>query len=218
LPKKRTQERGRLRRTHMVTAARKLLFVRELDEIALTDIADAADIPKSSAYHLFPTAFDVHAAAAQEIAGELELHMRGLHLPICDGWADFVGAFIRHGARFFNDRRDAMQLLLGPKSPPAIKTVDREKSDLAISRQMVDALSKHYILPDWISRDETFFRAIEIADLFFSLSVLRCQRITEEYVAEAVRATNAYLALYIPAILPPAEEFPLIAALGDQSR
>jgi hypothetical protein len=73
-------------------------------------------------------------------------------------------------------------------------------------------------LPDWISRDETFFRAIEIADLFFSLSVLRCQRITEEYVAEAVRATNAYLALYIPAILPPAEEFPLIAALGDQSR
>ena len=48
------------------------------------------------------------------------------------------------------------------------------------------------------------FWAIEITDRFFGLSVMRHSRINLEYEEMAVRATNAYLALYLPAFLQPA--------------
>lgn len=202
---KKTQERGRLRRGELVSAARKLLHTRELDEISLTDMADVAGIPKSSAYHLFGSAFEVHAAVAQEIATELLEHLASFDPAGCDGWPALVEQFVRHGAVFFNERPDASQLLLGPKSPPAIKLADRQKSDVALGHYLMNLMGGCYRLPPWPSRDETFFRAIEIADLFFSLSVLEHGKIVEEFMIEAARATNAYLSLYLPPLLPAAE-------------
>ncbi|HKR17123.1 MAG TPA: TetR/AcrR family transcriptional regulator [Rhizorhapis sp.] len=202
---KKTQERGRLRRGELVSAARKLLHIRELDEISLTDMADAAGIPKSSAYHLFGSAFEVHAAAAQEIAADLLEHLATFRHGEYDGWPSLVEQFIRYGALFFKERPDASQLLLGPKSPPAIKLADRQESDVAVGLHLIKLMSGCYRLPAWPSREETFFRAIEISDLFFSLSVLQHGKIVEELEIEAARATNAYLSLYLPPILPAAE-------------
>ena len=202
LDEKRTQERGRLRRGELVAATRSLLRTRDVDEISLTDIASAAGIPKSSAYHLFATVFDVYVAAAQDIEAELHDHMQLLSVAESECWQILVERFIRHGATFFNAQPDAMQLLLGPKSPPAIKLFDREQSDTALGEQLMRRLDSQFQLPQWPSRTETFFHAIEIADLFFSLSVVRHRTIIEEMEVEAVRAVNAYLSLYLPYILP----------------
>ena len=203
---KKTQERGRVRRSEMVVAARKLLLTKDISEISLTDVAEAADIPKSSAYHLFSSPFEVYAAAAREIAGELKIHMDGIGHFSGTGWQSLVQQFIGHGAKFFNERQDAIQLILGPKTPPAIKADDRLNSDTAISLQLMRRLQRHFVLPHWPGGEQTFFHAIEIADLFFGLSIVRHQWINEEHEAEAVRATNAYLSLYLPPILQPAPQ------------
>ncbi len=59
-------------------------------------------------------------------------------------------------------------------------------------------------MPDLADLDGAFFRAIEIADLMFMLSVREHGGLTEFYTQEAARAAIAYLALYLPPLLPPA--------------
>jgi hypothetical protein len=47
-----------------------------------------------------------------------------------------------------------------------------------------------------------FFRAVEIADLMFSLSMLEHGSITPQMTEEAILAVTAYLGTHIPAVLP----------------
>jgi AcrR family transcriptional regulator len=198
---RRTQERGRTRRAALVEASRKLLRAREIDEISLTDIAEEAGIPKSSAYHFFSQVLEVFEAAAGDIEGELQAWLEQLSTEGCTDWRQVVTRFTGRGAAFFNGNRDAMQLLIGPKSPAAIKLKDRQ-NDFAIGAQLKDKIAAHFQLPELADTPEIFFRGIEIADLFFGLSVIRHGHITDDFDREAGRATCAYLSLYLPVVLP----------------
>lgn len=198
---RRTQERGRTRRAILVEASRKLLREREIDEISLTDVADAAGIPKSSAYHFFSHVLDVFEAAASDMETEILKDLDSVSAADCVDWRQAVTRFVGRGAAFFNANRDAMQLLIGPKTPSAIKLKDRQ-NDFAIAGLLKDQISWSFELPELADTPEIFFRAIEIADLFFGLSVIRHGFITEAFTDEAGRATCAYLSLYLPVVLP----------------
>lgn len=198
---RRTQERGRTRRAALVEASRKLLREREIDEISLTDIAEEAGIPKSSAYHFFSHVLEVFEAAASDMEAELQVYLEQFATDGCADWRQLATQFMGRGADFFNANRDAMQLLIGPKSPSAIKLKDRQ-ADFAIAAQLKDQISSHFQLPELADTPEIFFRGIEIADLFFGLSVIRHGHITDEFNSEAARATCAYLSLYLPTVLP----------------
>jgi AcrR family transcriptional regulator len=198
---RRTQERGRTRRAALVEAGRKLLRAQEIDEISLTDIADEAGIPKSSAYHFFSHVIEVFEAAASDMELELQAYLERLSTDGCNDWRQVATIFMGRGAAFFNGNRDAMQLLIGPKSPSAIKLKDRQ-NDFAIAALLKDQISAHFELPELADTPEIFFRGIEIADLFFGLSVIRHGHITDEFNSEAARATCAYLSLYLPVVLP----------------
>jgi len=198
---RRTQERGRTRRAILVEASRKLLREREIDEISLTDVADAAGVPKSSAYHFFSHVLEVYEAAASDMEAEIHDDLDRLSVADCTDWRQTVTRFVDRGSAYFNAHRDAMQLLIGPKSPSAIKLKDRQ-NDFAIAGQLRDQISRNFELPELADSPEIFFRAIEIADLFFGLSVIRYGHITEAFTDEAARATCAYLSLYLPVVLP----------------
>ena len=66
----------------------------------------------------------------------------------------------------------------------------------------IDHLSAHFVLPELPGREAIFFRAVEIADLMFLLSVLEHGRVVSAMTAEGIRAVNGYLATYLPATLP----------------
>ena len=52
------------------------------------------------------------------------------------------------------------------------------------------------------ARTAIFFRAVEIADLMFSLSMLEHGAITPAMTEEAIRAVIGYLRTHLPATLP----------------
>jgi AcrR family transcriptional regulator len=197
---KRTQERGRNRRAALVEAARRLLRQREVDEISLTDIADEAGIPKSSAYHFFAHVLEVYEAAAGDMEAELIAFLEGTERSDCGDWRQVVTRYVWRGADYFNANRDATQLLIGPKTPASIKMKDR-RNDLAIAALLREQIADRFDLPDLADTSEIFFHAIEVADLFFGLSVIRSGRIDDDLRDEAARATCAYLSLYLPPIL-----------------
>jgi hypothetical protein len=91
-------------------------------------------------------------------------------------------------------------LQIGPKTPPELKLRDR-RSDLALASIYQQHINTFFELPELPDASQVFFRAVEIADLMFGLSVLETGKITEAMGAEAERATVAYLATYLPATL-----------------
>jgi AcrR family transcriptional regulator len=193
--------RGIERRAILLESARALLAERELDEVSLGDVAAQAGVPKSSAYHFYADIQDLFAALLVLMQGEL---IRVLSQPLRGRfrmWPDVVTALTNRGAAFYMANPAARQLQIGPKTPPALKLHDRH-SDIAIARLHEEHIASIFELPPIANRSHLFYRAVEIADLMFCLSMLEHGSLTKDMCREAGRAASAYLAIYLPATLP----------------
>ncbi len=196
-----TQARGRTRRSALLEAARELLQTRDLDTISLADVAKHAGVAKGSAYYFYRDIHDLYMELAQAIGLELQDSLKNSLEGPYKTWPEIVSACIDAGCAYYAANPAARQLLVGPKSPPEIKRTDRA-NDIDLSKVFESQMDKYFVLPDVPERSEIFFRAIEIADLMFSLSVMESGEITEAMADEAMKATTAYLSLYIPQSLP----------------
>jgi AcrR family transcriptional regulator len=193
---------GIARRKRLLEAARGLLGTRDLDEISLADVARAARIPKSSAYHYYGDIMDLYVQLIAVLGEEmLEDVSRPVRTGARGSWSDIVAALVRRGAHYFGHHRAARQLLISPKTPPALKLHDRQ-SDRRIAKLFEEQIESRFILPARKARTVIFFRAVEIADLMFSLSMLEHGAITASMTDEAVRAVVGYLRAHFPQTLP----------------
>lgn len=193
--------RGIERRRLLLEAARALLAERDLGQVSLGDVAARAGVPKSSAYHFYA---DIQALYAALLVLVQEGLIQALSQPLrgrFDTWQDVVTALTKRGAAFYMGNAAARQLQIGPKTPPALKLHDRH-SDIAIARLYEEHIASVFELPPIANRSRLFYRAIEIADLMFCLSMLEHGSLTKEMCREADRAASAYLATYLPTILP----------------
>ena len=208
----RSQARGRQRRGELLAAASSLLEEREIDEISLQDLARAAGIPTGSAYHFYANAGDAFAALTEQIGADLAAVLtEAIPRESLKSWEDVVAVSADRAVAFYAARADARQLLIGSKTPPQYKRSDRE-NDYLLGGVLRDHIASAFRLPSMEREDEIFFHAVEIIDLFYSLSMLRAGKITAAMADEAVRAAVAYLRLYLPAELPPA---PALRSVGD---
>jgi AcrR family transcriptional regulator len=196
--KRYTQARGRARREALLLAARTLLQERDMDEISLPMVSERAGIPASSTYHFFPDIRVLYKDLARSIADE----MTQLTLPVTtyQRWQDCVATFMKASATYFNSDAAARQLLLGPKTVPDIKRAACH-DDRRFGAVLFDLLESVYHLPQMQHPVLTCFYAIQIADTFFSLSVLDHGEINDKMLDEAVVGATSYLANYLPPIL-----------------
>ena len=193
---------GIARRKRLLAAARALLARRDLDEISLADVARAAGIPKGSAYHYYGDIMDLYvhliAVLGEEMLADVRRPLRG-SAPAT--WSAVIAALVRRGARYFHTHRAARTLLISPKTPPEIKLRDRQ-TDRRIGKLFEEQIERYFVLPKRPDRTTIFFRAVEIADLMFGLSMLEHGSIKVAMTEEAVRAVVAYLRSHFPATLP----------------
>jgi AcrR family transcriptional regulator len=193
---------GIARRKRLLASARALLAHHDLDELSLADVARAARIPKGSAYHYYGDIMDLYVqlltVLGEEMLADVRRPIRGNPPEV---WTDIVAALVRRGAHYFGNHRDARQLLISPKTPPELKLRDRQ-SDAQIGKLFEEQIESRFVLPEHPKRSAIFFRAVEIADLMFSLSMLEHGAITAEMTEEAIRAVVGYLRSHFPATLP----------------
>jgi AcrR family transcriptional regulator len=193
--------RGIERRKRLLEAARTLLDTRELNELTLGAVAAHAKVPKGSAYFFYSDIEDLYASL-QAVQHEELLEV--LKKPIRKNirrWQDVIAALNARGMQYYIDNRAAQQLQIGPKTSPQLKLRDRQ-SDVRLGKLYEHHLAEFFVLPTLPDRSRIFFRAIEIADLMFGLSVLEHGTITPEMCAEADRAAIAYLESYLTSALP----------------
>ena len=193
---------GIVRRHRLLAAARELLGRHELDTLSLADIAAHAQIPKGSAYHCYDDIMDLYGQVLALIQEDMYAQVRRpLRAARIHTWQDVIAALLRRGERYYLTDPAASQLILSPKSPPQLKLRDRE-SDVRLGVAFIDQIGAHFVLPELPDRETIFFRAVEIADLMFMLSVIEHGRVTAAMTAEGIRAVTGYLGTYLPATLP----------------
>ena len=195
------RKNGIARRQQLLQTARTLLETRELDQISLGEVAAAADIPKGSAYHFYEDIKDLYASLLASMQEELLAILDApLRTKVRD-WPHVVELLNERGVAFYAASHACAQLQIGPKVPTDLKLRDRQ-NDAAVGRIYERHIDSLFELPEIPARATIFFRAVEIGDLMFSLSVLEHGHITAEMAQEASRAMCAYLRCYIPEKLP----------------
>lgn len=195
-----TQARGRARREALLQAARDFLQQRDIDDITLPMVSDAAGIPPSSTYHFYSDLRELYKELARLIANEM-LQIQ-LTIPPDAGWQAIIGSSLTSSADFFNADAAARQLMLGPRTSPDIRQAGCH-DDYRFGAQLHAVLDERFHLPELAEPVLLFFRAIVIADAFFALSVLENGTVTRHMTEEAGRAATGYLGNYLPAILQP---------------
>ena len=201
--RKATQARGRARRVELLDAARTMLGTHNLDQIGMIAVAEAAGIPASSAYHFFPEIGDLWKELARTIAtAQAEIDEE---LPRTEEWEAVIELSLENHQRAFNADRAARQLMLGPHTAPEIKHAAC-KEDFRFGTALWQAMRRQYVLPGLADSRELFFKALLIADVFYSLSVAEHDHVGKDAVTEAKLATIAYLRAYLPTRLARVEE------------
>ena len=198
----RLQARSVARRELLLDTTVELLGERAPDEISLSDISSRAGIAVGSAYHHFANANAIFAALAGRFAVELDERLAQPYTGSeASEWQSIVKTAVARTTRLYNERPDYRQLILGGKAPAEIKLSDRE-NDEAIGQIIIDAISQHFVIPEFPRRAEIFFISVEIADLVFMLSQMRHGEITPIMCEEAQTAMVSYLRAYLPGKLP----------------
>lgn len=188
----------------MVDAAITLLTKNNPQEISFKQIAKLAQVPEGSAYHFYANKYDLFVDVAKEMS---RLFRDKQSQPIereVETWHDVMDALIDRGAEIYESNPVARELLIGSKTPPEIKQVDRD-NDRKIAEIMIDRFSEKFQLPKLDDFDKVMFWVIELTDLMFSLSVREHGYIHKRYIKEAKRVARGYLSTYIPPVLPLAD-------------
>ena len=197
--------KGVERRRQLLAAASRLLEQQPLDEISLKSIAAEAGIPVGSAYHFYGNANDVYIELAQQFSSTFGAAIAEPYTGECTAsWQGLFREAINRGVSIYRQQPAYAQLIIGAKAPPEIKLADRE-SDAEIGRLFEEVICRHFDYRPFPAHDDVFFHAVEIVDLFLTLSVIRHGEITDHMVEEAARAALAYLREYMPARLPEAD-------------
>lgn len=189
------QARGRARRAELLSAARRMLDHGSLDKISMSAVAEAAGIPLSSAYHFFGDISDLWKELARTIASQQA--SEDLDLPRVSSWQELIKASLVHHQTAFNSDPAARKLMLGPHTPADIKNAAC-KEDYRFGTALWIAVRSQFNLPELADSRVLFFKALLIADVFFSLSVSEHDRVTDEALSEAVLAVTSYLSVYLP--------------------
>lgn len=194
-PVRATQARGRARRAELLSAARLALASHSLDQVSMAAVAESARIPLSSAYHFFGDITELWKELARTIA--IQQSSEDLDLAKAASWQDLIRASLVHHQSAFNRDPAARKLMLGPHTPPDIKNAAC-KEDFRFGTALWTVVRSQFILPELADSRELFFKALLIADVFFSLSVADNDTVTEQALAEASLAVVSYLSLYLP--------------------
>ncbi len=200
--RKASYAKGLERRKQLLAAASTLLNESALDQISLKDIAAAAGIPVGSAYHFYTNANDVFTELAQQFSASLSDAISQPYSGACtDSWQGLFGEAVLRAVAIYRGQPAYAQLIIGSKAPPEIKLADRD-SDALIGQLFEDIIRRHFDYVPFPNHDAVFFHAVEIVDLFLSLSLIKYGEITDAMAEEAALAAIAYLREYMPARLP----------------
>jgi AcrR family transcriptional regulator len=204
------QKRSQARVGALLDAADSLLQTRDINEISLYDVAHAAGVPPTSAYHFFPTKESVFLALAERYLRKMHAALDApMDLTGIERWQDLVALRYNRVVDYFNASLCARKLFMGTALLSDIKTLDFQDMDNS-AEGYYRLMDRYFDMP--YVRDPAFKFSVTFAihDGVWATSYAKHGHITQEFAREGLRAALAYLSTFLPETIamraPTAEE------------
>lgn len=201
-PRRPRQKRGVVRFEAILDAAHELLADRAMADLSLYDLASAVGCAPATVYHHFPSTNAVFMALAERYAKAwMDILDREEDPERIRTWHDIVRCKFEAALEYYNNNPQAMQVYLGLGTTREIRARDQELNR-QLGAAIAVAIRRLFQLPEGGYLSEKFAYAIEISDVFWSLSYCRDGRISPDLAAESLIAVFSYLENFIPSHLP----------------
>ena len=195
------QERSQKRMDKVIATTQQLLLSMGIEKISIPEIANAAEVPRTSIYQFFPTKYDLlrHIAllhlndliqALSQAAVKVLKEHAGSEI---EQYGQLLSAeMIRATARFFNGSEVASVLILsGPFTRQAYLEYQTELKKVSAGvRQALTLINVDDYVPQ---RPDTLTILMELVFTCMKHGYYNDSYISEEIIQEAYRMSNAYL-------------------------
>ena len=192
------QKRSLARVNALLDAADMLLHDRDINDIGLYDVAHAAKVPPTSAYHFFPTKESVFLALAERYLQKMhDLLDAPFDVEAIERWQDLITIRYERVVEYFNANLPARKLFMGMAIQSDVKTLDLEDMD-NLGGGAYRSMDLYFEMP--YIRDPAFKFTVSFAvhDGVWAMSYAKHGYITPEYAKEGLRAALAYMSTFLP--------------------
>ncbi|NIB44188.1 TetR/AcrR family transcriptional regulator [Pseudomaricurvus alkylphenolicus] len=201
-----TQARGIAKFEKILDTVHELIENRGIDNFSLYDVADAAGVATGSVYHFFPSLQAAFVALVERYDQEFaDIIAAPVDASLVNDWEDILFHHTERSRAYLNQNAPALNLLLGPGQSWRSRLVDTE-GNMVIAQSMLESYRQLYIVPSVPDPAELLLFAIEILEALWGLSYQRHRMITDDMAEETRKAMVAYLRLYFPKHMAPAEQ------------
>lgn len=196
------RKRGIFRFEHLLDSTEALLAELPDSNISLSLVAEKAGVPLPSIYHFFPNKDSILVALAQRYHAQLSEMARGPLVPSPKSWQDIIHRRQEAGVAFLNQHPSALRLFMGAGVSAEVRTLDLQgNATLACLRAQE---FRHWFDCRGIADlEERLAVSIGMMDGVWAISWSQHRLITDDFLAESIRASVAYLRCYLPEILQP---------------
>ena len=199
IPKLRT--RGRENRRRLLAEALRLLLESDGATLKFSDVFEAANVSRGSAYRIYMGIDDLLQDLATEWVNNFVEYLQSADPGVPpENWAQLSDFIVKSGADYWAQTADTMRVL------PRIRSSAPSSYNQAVRAlaECIALIFGRYFsvpeLPGWLSRISFF---AQICDICFSDAIRNEGRIGEQRIIEAQTLCRTYLGFYLPAWLPP---------------
>lgn len=186
------QARSRSRFDEILSRAEHYIELGQLEDFALSDLAQDIGIPVGSAYHFFPSKEAVLVALIHRIHDVFEKVLRKTASAPADTWHTLGRIAVEAVYDAYGESSVARTLILGPGYIWPVRLADAERN-AANGRTMIQILGERFGTPTGPAADAAMVDAITIVDALFRKSYEEFGMITEPCLAGSVEEITAFL-------------------------
>lgn len=198
IPKLRT--RGRENRRRLLAEAERLLLESDGSPLKFSDVFEAAEVSRGSAYRIYIGIDDLLQDLATEWINNFVAYLKNSDPgKTPETWVQLSDFIVRRAADYWTETADTMRVL------PRIRSNAPSSYNAAV-RAMTNCLSeifnRYFVVPEipgWYSKMAFY---TQICDISFADAVRGEGQISEQRVTEAATLARTYLAFYLPTWLP----------------
>jgi len=206
-PRKPVRKHAQERLDLLLDATEALLADLHNEDVSLAQIAAASGVPLASVYHFFPNRNAAFVALAQRFHGDLRYQASQPHPVPPSTWQELVQLDQRRGASYLNGRPAALRLFMGAGVSVQVRNTDLI-GNVALTRIRVEQYQRLFDMPRIPDLEQRMAVVLALSDGVWALSYSVHARITDDYVAESVRASVSYLRCFMPEFIPLRQPLP----------
>lgn len=198
IPKLRT--RGRENRRRLLAEAERLLLESDGSPLRFSDVFEAAEVSRGSAYRIYIGIDDLLQDLATEwINNFVDFLNNSSPASPPETWAELSDFIVHRAADYWAETADTMRVL------PRVRSSAPSSYSAAV-RAMTNCISEIFnryfevpAIPGWNSKMAFY---TQICDIAFADAVRGERHISDQRITEAATLTRTYLAFYLPTWLP----------------